>query len=167
MCCVYNPPKDSPYRLSTDSVKHFLSTLCTLESFNHVLITGGCNLPKTDWSLYSSTDDYEDEITRDMDSLMLRQLVTEPTRGSTTLDLVLIKSPHHTDDVLIDEPFEKSFPLSDHRPVKSTWLCSGTPTVNERRSEDYSFTNCDYDDAKNMILETPFTLIATVILTKW
>ena len=102
-----------------------------------------------------------------MDSLMLRQLVTEPTRGSTYLDLLLIKSPHHTDDVLIDESFEKSFPLFDHRPVKSTWLCSGTPTVNERRSKTYSLTNCDYDDAKNMILETPFALIATVILTKW
>ena len=155
VCCVYNPPKDSPYRLSTDSIKHFLSTVCTLESFNHVLITGDWNLPKTDWSLYSSTDDYEDEITRHIDSLMLRQLVTEPTCGSTTLDLVLIKSPHHTDDVLIDESFEKSFPLSDHRPVKSTWLCSGTPTANERRSKTYSFTSCDYDDAKNMIFETP------------
>ena len=62
VCCVYKPPKDSPYRLSTDSVKHFLSTACTLELFNHVLITGDWNLPKTDWSLYSSTDDYEDEI---------------------------------------------------------------------------------------------------------
>ena len=72
VCCVYNPPKDSPYRLSTDSVKHFLSTVCTLESFNHVLITGDWNLPKTDWSFYSSTDDYEDEIARQMDSLMLR-----------------------------------------------------------------------------------------------
>ena len=94
-----------------------------------------------------------------MDSLMLRQLVTEPTRGSTTLDLVLIKSPHHTDDVLINESFEKSFSVSDHRPVKSTWLCSGTPTVNESWSKTYSFTNCDYDDAKNMILDTFFSPI--------
>ena len=48
-----------------------------------------------------------------MDSLMLRQLVTEPTRESTTLDLVLIKSTQQTDDVLVDESFEKPIPISD------------------------------------------------------
>ena len=43
--------------------------------------------------------------------------------------------------------------------MNEIWLCSGTPTANERRSKTYSFTSCDYDDAKNMILETPFSPI--------
>lgn len=79
----------------------------------------------------------------------LTQLITEPTRESNILDLVLTTSPDLIDHLLVGEPF------SDHKSI--TFLLSGTPYV-QRKSQKllYCYGKADWNHLRSLLSHIPW-----------
>ena len=93
--CSYYKPQEG----NGDSLDQFQESLRRLVIVNpHVLVAGNMNFPGYDWANHCLKPNcYCPSLTRQFVDLLddpgLTQLVTTPTRGNNTLDLVITNNP--------------------------------------------------------------------------
>ena len=87
--CIYNPPKNSCYRIEPKNTLLLLKSLSGKFKTHKTLILGDFNQPETDWSSYTSGDLAFNEIIEYLLENNFQQFVNVPTHKSlNTLDLV-------------------------------------------------------------------------------
>ena len=101
LCCLYNPPKDSPpYRWHESSFCNLLQHLVSLQSTKDaagVILVGDINLKFVNWLSYHSHDLYENTILDRLIELNFQQFVI--TSNGKSLDVVLCNNPALINDV--------------------------------------------------------------------
>ena len=79
--------------------------LCEVSQY-HVLIMGDFNYPDIDWETIAATDRASIDAKLFVECLMdnfYTQQVTQPTRGTAVLDLVITSEPDMVDELLVSE----------------------------------------------------------------
>ena len=81
---------------------------------NVVVIGGDFNLPNIDWSIINQiVGEQLDPLLDFFDKYPFEQIVSEPTRGNNTLDLIFTNTPEIITNVSVEEG------ISDHKVVLS------------------------------------------------
>ena len=114
VCVIYNHPLGSAYRYT---LADFEQVLRVIEEFKQYacLICGDFNLPKVNWSLNHSADEYEQSVIEMFERHNFHQIVNLSTCGKNTLDLVYERKKENT-NAKIDLVFRHLFDVSDHEP---------------------------------------------------
>ena len=106
----YCPPSSTP-----EYLEQLEMSLASIPESNAIVLCGDFNLPHVDWAEHSScplsrVSSVMCDIAQDFS---LQQLVPEPTRGTHTLDLLLINNPDSVTGVKVVH----SLPVADHAAV--------------------------------------------------
>ena len=151
ICCVYNPPNDSPYRLSIQCLQEVIRNAISVTPT--VIIAGDFNLPGIDWNAQHSDDEYESIFLNTLLDCNLNQWVDVDTRGSRTLDLVCTSSSiEHVDTHTL------STHMSDHLPIISSFeLADKTTHMECTVARKLSYCRADYESLCALIVQRPFT----------
>ena len=133
--CIYRSPS-SPLENNLNLNK-LLSNMCNL-SDSLKIIVGDFNFPDVNWDLFSGVS--ASESFRDVvNDCYLTQLVHQPTRGSSILDLVFTNDPSVFEEVEVIEPLLGS----DHKAVLCKLSCSSQNPVN-KEVQSYDFRRADW-----------------------
>ena len=137
---VYRPPRSECGAESAELMKSLVKCLVDLCDTNWpVILVGDFNLPSVDWSLPLIAHDDDNCISRFNLFIFQHafdQLVNEPTRGDSLLDLIFCNDEFVITNLTVDQPFGSS----DHNMVKFSIL---TPS-----SENQSSTTAIVDSVK-------------------
>ena len=142
VCVIYNPPLDSAYKYT---LADFEQVLRVIEEFKQYacLICGDFNIPKVNWSLNHSADEYKQSVIEMFERHSFHQIVDFSICGKNTLDLVFERKVENT-TAKIDLVFRQLFDVSGQEPIlipiKEHRKERKTPVSNK-----FSFCNADYD----------------------
>ena len=142
VCVNYNPPLGSTYGYTLADVEQVLRVIEEFKQYA-CLICGDFNLPKVNWSLNHSADDYEQSVIEMFERHNFHQIVDFSTCGKNKLDLVFERKVGNT-TARIDFVFRQLFDVLDHETI----LISIKEHREERKtpvSNYFSFFNADYD----------------------
>ncbi|KAL5268247.1 hypothetical protein ACHWQZ_G002197 [Mnemiopsis leidyi] len=128
-----------------------------------LFVTGDFNLPQIDWDTYqirsggtSESNSAAKCLLNFMSTHLLSQMVTEPTRGKSILDLIMCNN-----DRLISDVSCEGTELSDHSMVKA--LMSFNPGIWEKAQSSYlgemSFRSLDFNRADFDVLNAKLSAI--------
>jgi Reverse transcriptase (RNA-dependent DNA polymerase)/Endonuclease-reverse transcriptase len=132
--CLYRAPNDETDPLVFDALIDFLSQASPL------CLTGDFNLPGIDWNrLVSSPDPVSQVIFDTCCRNALTQYITEPTRGTKTLDLLFCNEPHFLVQGSVCPPFS----TSDHNSLQFTAL--SLSNLKSRPKQYRDFKRASYD----------------------
>ena len=153
VCVVYNHTLGSANRYT---LADFEQVFRTLEEFKQYacLICGDFNLPKVNWSLNHSADEYELSVIEMFERHNFHQTVDFSTCGKNTLDFVFERKVENT-TAKIDLVFTQLHDVSDHEPtlisIKEVRVERKTPVSNY-----FSFCNAEYDAMRREMTLFPF-----------
>ena len=153
VCVIYNPPLGSAYRYT---LADFEQVLRVIEGFKQYacLNCGDFNLPKVNWSLNHSADEYEQSVIEMFERHNFQQIVDCSACGKNKLDLVFERKVENT-TAKIDLVLRQLFGVSDHEPI----LISIKEHREERKtpvSNYFSFRNADYGAMRREMALFPF-----------
>lgn len=177
LCCLYQPPKSSPYILDyseIDQLFHFLLERNPLQ----LLICGDLNLPNANWNTVSSIDQYEDQIMKCIEEHNFVQCVTQNTTASNTLDVILATDPESICEITVDEIFADAAAKSDHKPIRASILMKKDLLIQNKIVTPgiyclpkYSYNKCDYNTLIDELSKKSFSpkcyTSADHMLTEW
>jgi ribonucleases P/MRP protein subunit RPP40 len=153
ICCVYRAPLSSVS--DTDELVQFLASKFNIDS-PPFIIAGDFNMKEIGWDNLSKTGlscpSYGEFVNYIVDN-SIDQLITEPTRGSNILDIVLTNSHHKIGSCSLDVPFFGS----DHQTVALSF------NVAQKRSKILSrssknFYLADYDLINSFLASINWTV---------
>ena len=98
VCCIYNPPHHSSYRIPIDDLNNLLAFISN-STFDLLFIRGDINFPKTVWGTGYSSDPYEFTIVEKLDELNYSQLAYFRTTKTNTLNVLSTNRPELVDSV--------------------------------------------------------------------
>ena len=116
ICCVYTPPKQSPFRMPTQDFKNFLETLDkikTAQNCSSIIIFSDINLQETTWEVLASEDEYESALLEKLEDMSFYQAL--PNRNGRNLDIFLTQLPETVEHSCIDSEIETSFSTSEKK----------------------------------------------------
>ena len=153
VCVIYNLPLGSAYRYT---LADFEQVLRIIEEFKQYacLFCGDFNLPKFNWSLNHSADEYKQSVIEMFERHNFHQIVDFVTYGKNTIDLVIERKLENT-TAKIDLVFRQLFDVSNHGPI----LISSKKHREERKtpvSNYFSFCNANYDAMRRVMTLFPF-----------
>ena len=152
--CAYYRPHVS----DEESLKNFtlsLQKVCSNDK-RKVLIAGDQNFPDWDWTLNAlKPEPSYPRLHKDFADLLhdnsLEQMVTEPTRGDNTLDLVITNTPFLV-------PRIHTIPgMSDHEAVFFELKCRVLRNI-KKPHKVLLYNQANYDEMKNDLKETSSTI---------
>ena len=151
---AYRPPDASAASFSKmmDCFAHVIED-CKPSDYD-LFVSGDFNLPQIDWETYqirsggtSESNSAAKCLLNFMSTHLLSQMVTEPTRGDSILDLIMCN-----DDRLISDVSCEDTELSDHAMVKAlmsfnpgTWEKAQSSYLGEMSFRSLDFNRADYD----------------------
>ena len=145
---IYRPPDADRTRFVSllSSLQQNIDLLSENSRMPDLHILGDFNFPEVDWKspTMSPTPSARD-LFDFMDRNHLTQLVTEPTRGNNTLDLILTNVPRYTAELKVRPTI-----LSDHRVVNALLgfdMLGDLPEPPSQRYDPHSFRAADYHNA--------------------
>ena len=142
--CCYIPPSanNDLYRSSVNCLRH----ICEASTICPCIIIGDFNLPNLDWSRTNSDSAYDFKSLEFLDFINdygFAQLITEPTRLSNTLDLLLVNDPLIISDFTLDA----SFCTSDHDSIIFNILLDTATALTAHSEAMNRDTRPDWDSA--------------------
>ena len=145
---IYRPPDADRSRFLSllRSLQQKIDAISENSRMPDLHILGDFNFPEVDWkSPTSSPTPSARDLFDLIDRNHLTQLVTEPTRGNNTLDLILTNVPRYTVELKIIPTI-----LSDHRIVKALLgfdMLGDLPEPPSQSYDPHSFRAADYHNA--------------------
>lgn len=123
-------------------------SLSTLPPTHHIILYGNFNVPHINWDTTTVTrsNNLATDLCDIVNDLGLQQLVTEPTRQSSILDLVLINLPARTTNVEVVDGILGT----DHRAVQFNIFYS-TPRHNP---PSISFKKANFNHFRDVLSTT-------------
>ena len=87
----YNPPYESSnYVWPIDKWKKFFYSVENLATSRNVIALGDANLPKVNWDIMDSINDYEADVLNLLNDTRMDQIVNFSTTSTSTLDLLFV-----------------------------------------------------------------------------
>ena len=162
---VYLPPS-----LSADQHNYFLEkfsdSVMQAQAFcpDHLICLGdfnaGCNFLSPSYTNHSPISSFEIKLKDEIDSLDLKQLITEPTRYSPDYnvgnlrDLIIVSDPSHIIHSGVLSPFSKI----DHLPIYMTLdITPPPPQIHQTLTWDYH--HLDTDKLTRLLIDTDWDTI--------
>ena len=81
---------------------------------NNLIIMGDFNYPDINWSTNNCNSQASEQFVDTIHNMFLSQIVEQPTRGNTILDLILTSDTNMTHDIDVGEPLVSS----DHNCIR-------------------------------------------------
>ena len=147
----YNPPDSSGSTL----VQLSSSLKAIINTSTPIIISGDFNLPNIDWSETSpSPTTYSTKahlLCELLDEFNLQQLVTEPTRNSNILDLLIT----NREDLIQGSKVVDGIPGSDHESVQFGVNLTRKPLSRHKRRM-YNFRKADFEAYRELLSKVPW-----------
>ena len=150
ICSFYNPPRASQYRYDYQCFNKILEAI---PKKSKAVICGDINFPSTNWDIFSSQENDEQEILEMFEDRLLQQSINFSTCGTNTLDVFLYQNCQVYSEH--DENFDKIYDCSDHIAIRTAIELEHfdpPPAV----TNFYSFGSGDYDRIVGAMKDRPF-----------
>jgi Reverse transcriptase (RNA-dependent DNA polymerase)/Endonuclease-reverse transcriptase len=149
ICIAYRPPNAT--FASSKQLFDFINT--NISTYPNYIIMGDFNFPHINWKNLSGQQETDTLFLDFVADINANQLISEPTRGFSVLDLLLVSDDHAVNGVTIEPPFGNS----DHNSVAcSVWFPSHRAFPSDTTNNKHLFHNADYDLIREFLLTDPF-----------
>ena len=118
ICCLYNLPKNSPYRWLSESLislTNELNQYAKKENCDSIIITGDINFDNTIWQTLISSDEYENSVLESLGKRHFKKILNQKEKNQ--LEIFLINNPSNVINRSELNEFNRSF-SSDHKACK-------------------------------------------------
>ena len=110
ICCLYYPPKNNPYRWSSESLislTNELNEYAATENCDYIIITGDINFENTTWEILLSNDAYEDTVLESLGKHQFKEILSQ--KEKTQLEIFLNNNPSTVNNHSEVNEFNRSF----------------------------------------------------------
>ena len=118
------------------------------------VICGDINLPSTNWDIFSSQENDEQEILEMLEDRLIQQSINFPTCGTNTLEVFLYQNCQVYSEH--DENFDKIYDCSDHIAIRTAIELEHFDPP-PAMTNFYSFGSGDYDLIVGAMKDRPFS----------
>ena len=155
ICCLCNPPKNSPYRWSSEPLiplTNELNQYAKQENCVSIINTGDKNFDNTIWQTLISNDEYDDTVLESLGKNHFKEILNQKEKNQ--LDIFLIKNPSNVINRSEVNEFNRSF-SSDHKACKIILQLTHENILRCKRQK-YAFNKIGWNKLNTIIAENLF-----------
>ena len=161
LCCLYNPPQNSPYRWKELELQTFLESLVNIQKESDCqssIIVGDINFNDTNWKEMKSQNPEEKVVLKTLTVLNFEQLFSDKKKQ---LDVLLTNNPNSVLNWKVNHNVKASYNIegracSDHNAYEVLISLQGEEIVDAKK-ETYAFHKADWRSFNKSIVENPFS----------
>ena len=152
--CLYNPPNNSPYRCSSESLislTNELNQYAKKENCDSIIITGEINFDNTIWQTLISNNEYEDTVLESLVKHYFKEILNQKEKNQ--LDIFPIDNLINVINRSEVNEFNRSF-SSDHEAYKVILQLTHENIIRCKRQQ-YAFNKIGRSKLNAIIAENP------------
>ena len=161
LCCLYNPPQNSPYRWKELELQTFLESLVNIQKKSDCqssIVVGDINFNDTNWKERKSQNPDEKVVLKTLTVLNFEQLFSDKKKQ---LDVLLSNNPNSVLNWKVNHNVKASYNIegracSDHNAYEVLISLQGEEFVDAKK-ETYAFHKADWRSFNEIIVENPFS----------
>ena len=170
LCCLYNPPQNSPCRRKELELQTFLESLVNIQKESNCqsgIIVGDINFKDTIWKEVKSQNPEEIVVLKTLTVFNFEQLFSDKKKQ---LDVLLTSNPNSVLNWKVNHNVKASYNIegracSDHNAYEVLISLQGEEFVDAKK-ETYAFHKADWRSFNESIVENPFSPYCYSIVNK-